>query len=130
MLPFQALIGGLAALTGLLALVDVGGTSTNVISEALPGWLNMYFNLSYGVAGLAMLAALWLPRRDLEAASLILIASNVVVRSLVTYFALGLVGIVLVAYAFNLMILLACVARLRTIIRGEVLLPFAPQKGE
>ena len=119
-LPFEALFGAFAAGAGILALAHYGGTSGDAVAKLLPSWMNTGVQLMYALSGVAILAGLFKPRRDVEALGLCVLAGTTAARTFAVM-AVAPLDLVLVSVFFNALLVACCAARLRTIFRREVI---------
>lgn len=121
-LPFEALIGALAFVSGGLALLHYGGIGADVLTRALPAWLTTTSSALYLLSGASLIGGLFTGHRNVEAFGLIVIVASVIVRSIALFAVLGLSSLVITSYIFNAIVVWACAERLVTIIRGVVIL--------
>lgn len=124
--PFEALIGGLAMFSGTVALLGIG-TSVDSLTLLLPEWLVQALNVEYILSGVALLLGLGYAKAGVEALGLILLGAAVTVRGVAVVQAAGIDWSVAALLALYFMIDLACVARLATLRRGDVLLKLERQ---
>lgn len=124
-LPFETLLALLAVFSCIFGLLHVT-SSTNTLDAALGEPLTVAFEIGYGVAGLLMLAGLGFGKGNLEAAGLIMLGSNGLVRFLALWAVVGFTSGVAMALFFYLLIVGACVARLRSILNREVIVRAKP----
>ncbi|MES2156022.1 MAG: hypothetical protein V4510_12890 [bacterium] len=121
-LPFEALFGVLALVGGLLGLVHYGGTGGDAVSSLLPGWLTSAVQSAYALSGVAILAGLFKPRRDIETVGLSLLVATTVVRTVSVFAVLGLTDVSTLSFVFNALIIAASLARIKTIFMREVII--------
>lgn len=111
----------LALSAGLIGLLHLS-TSTDILTSLLPTWLVSGLNASYALSGLAMLVGLGLGRRDLEGGGIALLMSAVLVRGLAVVLVAGVTLQVSALLLFYLGFLVACGARLQSLVKNEVVL--------
>ncbi|HWI47609.1 MAG TPA: hypothetical protein VNU45_05200 [Rummeliibacillus sp.] len=119
--PFEILIAGLAIISGLVGLLHAG-LQNNVLDKLLQSWQVVFFNISYLVAGLCLVAGLGIPRRDIEGAGLVLIIMSVVVRSFAELALLGINGLIVTSLLFNFMVIIACTIRILQLLKKEIII--------
>lgn len=119
-LPFEALIAALAAISGLLGLVNIGGIAKDPLDVALGIGLTSMFQVAYMVAGVCILIGLGLNKVNIEAGGLVLLISGTVVRFLAVLYVVGFNSLVGVTLVFYVLINAASVARLWTLYQGKV----------
>jgi hypothetical protein len=117
--PFECLIGALAFVSGLFHLFGIGSVGQDPLTLLLPDWLAFSTDVSYAIAGLAILFGVGLSRGDIEAFGIILVATGIVVRSIALIDLAGFTESVRVAVLFNVMILFTCCVRVWMIVRGQ-----------
>lgn len=127
-LPFDTTLAGLVLVSGLLALRHFGGLGLDPLSAQLPGWLEMVCNLLYALAGTAWLAGLGSGRGDLEAFGLTGVAAGITMRAVALVWFVGWSSAIFVVLVFDVMVLGACMVRLKHLIQGRVLLLGGPQR--
>jgi hypothetical protein len=118
-LPFEAAIGFLVIVSGIAGLFRFG--VTDPLAKLLPTWENVTFDVVYLAAGLGIVVGLSRARARSEGGGLILLGAAVVVRAVVYLVAIGLDAKLIVSLVFDVVILWASIRRLRSLIRGEVI---------
>lgn len=119
-LPFESLLAVIAIASCIFGLLHL--TYANPLDAVLGRNLTIAFELGYGVAGVLMLLGLGFAKGNVEAAGLVLLGSSGLVRCLVLWQLLGFTRDVAVALVFYVLIVGACVARLRSLLRHEVII--------
>jgi hypothetical protein len=123
-LPFEAAIGFLVIVSGVVGLFDFG--ITDPLAKVLPTWQNVTFNVIYLVSGVGIVLGLTRGRGRVEAAGLALLVASAIVRAVVYLAALGLDQRLVVSIVFDVVILWAARTRYRSLRRGDVLVRTQP----
>ena len=128
-IPFETLIGIFAALSGLLGLLHIG-LPNDILRELLKTWQVVAFNISYLIAGMAMVIGIGAARADLEGFGLGLVAMNVAIRAVASVVLLGFDQLVISSIFFNLLVIGACIIRIISLARNEVIFKFKEDREE
>lgn len=119
--PWGVVIAGLSIISGLVGLLHVG-TGSDALDAELAPLLVSAFQVTYLVSGLAMFVGLGRGSASLEGFGLVLLALSIVVRFVAVTAAVGVSIQVVILLVFYVLILWACLTRLRALFRGDVLI--------
>jgi uncharacterized membrane protein YedE/YeeE len=117
--PFETLIGALVVYAGIAGLLR---GSRDPLDLLLPHWEVLAFQVAYGLAGLQMLGGLAFARPNVEAAGLILLGMNVIVRFIAVVDILGITEPVVELLFLYGLILAACLVRVIALFRHQVII--------
>jgi hypothetical protein len=118
--PFEAMIAGVAVYGGLVALADFG-TRGDPLNALLPAIAVHAFNVGYVAAGVAIGVGIGSGRRGMESAGLILVATAIAIRTVAMVWLIGWEAITINAVVTSLMVLAACRERHRSLVAGAVI---------
>jgi hypothetical protein len=115
LVPFEIAFSLYSLYMGISGLLGFGSVSSSLFVEVLGRW-SIPFNLLYAVSGLAIYTGLVTLRRNVEAFGLITLATSLIIRSIVLLWcSCGdrvVLGQVVNVHVLNLVFLVACVARI------------------
>lgn len=118
MFPFEVAFALYSVYMGVSGLVGLGSTSGTLFVRAIGNW-SVPFNIMYAVAGVAIYLGLVLLRRNVEAFGLVILATSLVIRSLVIAWCNcgdGRVWGQLNVHVLHALFLVACASRLVSLI--------------
>ena len=118
--PFEAAIGAIALYSGLVGLLHLS-QSSDALNLLLPGWFVIALQITYLVAGFAMLYGAGRGRGSAEVFGLILVGASLIVRSVALFWFLGVDALALNAIFPNAVFLAACASRYRALAKGVTL---------
>lgn len=116
--PFETVFGFFCAYGGLAGLFKFGIVLT-AYSQAISGKFLVISNTLYLISGLAIFIGLGIRRGDIEAFGLILLATVLVVRTLIFSFVFGLNPVIVNSYILNAAFIFSSIIRLKTIIKNN-----------
>lgn len=108
--PFEAAVAAVIVVQAVIAFGSWG--IVDPVSQLLPGWLTVAFNVLYLIAGVAILAGLILSRGDVEGAGLVLLSSIVMARGVMFGQLLGWDIKAVTSLAFAVFVAAAAVLRI------------------
>lgn len=118
MVPFETMLAFFFVYAAIAAMVNFG-ISLSPLLRFLGPRIGVVFYCTYLVAGLGMFFGIGLRRANLEGFGLILIATCLTVLTIVNSWLLGVHPTTVNGYVLNSAFVLACIIRLRTILKGQ-----------
>lgn len=119
--PFEAMLGFICIYSGLAGIFNFGIVN-NAFNELLNHDLLLVLNSIYLISGLAMFFGLGFNKANIEALGIILLATTLIVRIIISIWLLGISPIVINGYVFNFAFIFACIVRLITIVDNNKVL--------
>jgi hypothetical protein len=122
-LPFETLVSLLAFLTGLFALVGVGGIGLGALQSLIPSWMFYTIETLYMLSGLMMFLGIGMGKAMFESPGLVLIMMGSAIRAFASGLFIPEVGLsaVLISIMFQVLVIGAASIRLHSIARREVI---------
>jgi hypothetical protein len=121
-------MAALFLVAGVAGLLNYG-SGNDPLTVVLPGWLTTLFQVIFTVAGLSTLVGLGRGSFGLEGMGLVLMVTSVLMRLLLFVVYLGFPPEIIVGATFYFVLGWACLARLRSLRRGEALVRLRRDAG-
>lgn len=116
--PFEAMFGFICIYAGLAGIFNFG-IINNIFSGLLSGTLLLLLNLIYLLSGITIFWGLGLRKGNIEAFGLILLATTLLIRTILFGWLLGLNPIIVNAYISNMAFIFGCLVRIITIVKNN-----------
>lgn len=119
--PFEAMFGFICIYSGLAGIFNFG-IINNIFSNLLNIRFLLFFNLIYFLSGIGIFFGVGLKKGNLEAFGLIVLATTLLIRTVIFGWLLGLNPIIVNAYVSNCAFAFGCSIRLITIFKNNQVL--------